>query len=190
MRKINKQLSIQLTNSNHQKVFRKQLIFGGSLLNNSHAKTKRPISHKHAIHVVIRSTLAKGKRSFLYKNNRKIINDIVGRNAKRLSITILDMANVGNHIHLMIKIKAGNVTQAKLCFNKFIRGITGLIARVALKVERGKALGIKFWDQRPFTRIVESWAGLKILKNYIYKNKIEVWGLMPFEVTSEGYLSG
>ena len=157
----------------------KKLIFGGDLLKNSHAKGKRPLAGKQPMHLVLRSSIAKGKRSMLYYKNQSVISEIVYSNAKKLGINIIDFVNVGNHLHIIIKLNTSNPESTKYSYCRFIRAISGLIARVVLNVQRGKRLGIKFWDQRPFTRIVDSWTALKILKNYILKNLLQTWGMPP-----------
>ena len=161
---------------------KKELRFGGSLLKNSHAKTERPLATKTPIHLVLRSSHAYRSRSFLYRKNRHQIPKIIKKTAKKFSIRVDDIANVGNHIHLVIRIHAGNLTAGRIQFNKFIRAVTGLIARAVLNIRRDRSVGVRFWDQRPFTRIVESWRGIRIIKNYIKKNLMESWGIFPEEV--------
>jgi len=106
--------------------FKRQLIFGGALLKKSHAKEKRPLSRKHPMHVVLRSSLAKGDCSMLQKRYRKQINIIITKQARARGIKIIDMSNVGNHIHLFIKISAGNKAILRKLFNGFIRAVSGL----------------------------------------------------------------
>ena len=67
-------------------------------------------------------------------------------------------------------------------FNAYVRSVTGLIARVVLKKERG-ALQIlpktnvnrtsdkpPFWEGRPFTRLVQWGPDYVGVKNYVEKN--------------------
>src|SRR4051812_40771055 len=90
--------------------------FGGAYLKNSNPKEKRPISTKKAMHLVVRSTRAKGPLSFL-RNNKKISN-IVYTQAKAGGIKIYRFANAGNHLHMVIR------ASSRMAFNSFIRAIT------------------------------------------------------------------
>lgn len=167
----------------------KSLAFGGNLLKKSNAKSKRPISHKNSMHLVFRSTQAKGNKSFLNSQNAKRIKAIIQNQAKTTRIQIHEFANVGNHIHLLIKIKAGNHFQARQQLQKFFRAVTGLIARHVLKAERGPSVGkipiqmktTKFWDQRPFTRVVIGSRGYRFAKDYVVQNTLEALGIIPYQ---------
>src|SRR5471030_2165101 len=121
--------------------------FGGVYLKNSNPKEKRPISTKRSMHLVLRSSMAKGGLSFLKRDNK--IREIISIQGKKHGVKIYRQANGGNHLHLMV------LPRSRDAFNNFIRSISGIIARLILGAERGCAKGIKFWDKRPFTRIVE-----------------------------------
>lgn len=155
--------------------FKIKKIFGGSLLKKSHAKIARPISTKEAMHIVLRSSLAKGKYSMLEKNRARRIKETIEAQAKRFQIQIYEFANVGNHIHLLVKAYHRDL------FKGFLRAIAGLIARIALGVERGKAKALKFWDQRPFTRIVSWKKDFERVKDYVVQNFDEALGFTPFK---------
>lgn len=154
--------------------FKTKRFFGGSYLKNSNAKTARPISTKEAMHVVMRSSLANGRHSMLQKILAKKIRQTIDTQAKRFQIRIYGFANVGNHLHLLVRAPHRDL------FKGFLRAISGLIARITLGVERGNAKSIKFWDQRPFTRIV-SWKRDFIgVKKYVLQNFNEAMGFIPF----------
>jgi REP element-mobilizing transposase RayT len=156
------------------KKFNVKRSFGGSLLCNSNAKTARPISTKESMHIVLRSSLAKGIYSMLKNDKAKRIRQAVDAQAKRFHIKIYEFANVGNHLHILVK------ASHRQLFKSFLRAISGLIARITLGVEKGSAKGIKFWDQRPFTRIV-SWANdFKIARSYVVQNFNEALGFVPY----------
>ncbi|MFZ4404442.1 MAG: hypothetical protein ACOYOK_10105, partial [Pseudobdellovibrionaceae bacterium] len=77
--------------------------FGGSLLKKSNAKVARPISTKHAMHIVLRSDRAKGASSMLAAKNSKKIQRIIWNQAQRCGVRIYEYANVGNHLHLLLR---------------------------------------------------------------------------------------
>ena len=66
-------------------------------------------------------------------------------------------------------------------YNKFIRVITGLIARHVGGTQKGRPLKEKFWDARPFTRIV-SFAKREFatVKTYLLRNVLEAIGWFPY----------
>jgi REP element-mobilizing transposase RayT len=141
--------------------------FGGALLKNSHAKSKRPLETKFAIHLVLTSVEGKMRLPKNFKN----VGQIVKRVCKKYGVRIYEFVNVGNHIHLLIRIL--HVWR----WGAFIRELTGRIAQVVQGIN-GQEKGIrKFWKQRPFTRIVRGWGkAFRIAKEYIELNRIEALG--------------
>ncbi len=145
--------------------------FGGRLLKGN-AKRARPLSTKHAIHLVLKSDLARGSRSFLGGKNVKRIDAIVRAQAKKAGVRIYHFVNVGNHIHLVIRL------HSRRSYALFIRPVTGLIARQVLGAERnspqiGSLSGNKFWQARPFTRLVNWGRDYDRIKGYMEKNRTQ-----------------
>lgn len=141
--------------------------FGGSHLT-SHPKRARPLDRKLPIHVVLRS-----KKSVLRAPaNFAFVNRIVTTAAKKYGIRLYEFANVGNHIHLLIKISTPGL------WRRFIREITGRIAQFALKLgARDRSDG--FWLHRPFTRIVRSLRrAYRVVQDYILLNRLESEGFI------------
>lgn len=157
------------------KSFKIKREFGGSLLNKSNAKTARPVSTKEAMHIVLKSSFAKGKHSMLGKNRTARIRKAIDAQAQRFQVKIYEFANVGNHLHLLVR-----VAQRDL-FKGFLRAICGLIARIMLGAERGQAKKIKFWDQRPFTRIISWKRDFGVVKKYVIQNFNEAMGFTLFK---------
>lgn len=154
-------------------------LFGGSLLKGN-AKVRRPLSTKEAIHLVLKSEKAIGSRSMLSRRNVNHVDKLIRRQAKLGGIRIFRFVNVGNHLHLVIRI------QNRKCFAKFIRSVTGLIARHVMENERGKERGdeysnsmsralrkTKFWISRPFTRLISWGKDFNHLSRYMAKNRAQ-----------------
>lgn len=144
--------------------------FGGSLLKGAHARSPRPVSCSNAMHIVMRSEVAKGTRSLRHRNHHQKVNQIVRAQAAAWGIRIYNYANVGNHIHILLR------PSSRRRFMAFIRSISGLIARAVLGAERGRARGIRFWQARPFTRIVKWGKDYVIAKQYVDINGKEALG--------------
>lgn len=155
--------------------FKKQDIkhFGGALLKGSHPKCKRPISIKRTMHLVLRASLARGPHSLL-KHERRI-NAILATQAKKHGVKVYRHANSGNHLHVIV------LPRSRRSFHGFIRAISGLIARGVLGAERGRAKGLKFWDHRPFTRVVEWGQDFRRTTRYLLQNTLEAYGIIPYQ---------
>ncbi|MEQ1666219.1 MAG: transposase [Bdellovibrionales bacterium] len=146
--------------------------FGGAALNKSNPKIARPLSIKRPMHLVMRSSKARGAYSLLNKS-REVFN-VIYNQGRIHGVKIYRYANAGNHLHIVI------LPRSTWAYKKFIRSITGLIARLIMRVERGKAKNIKFWDQRPFTRIVEWGRDFKRVSNYLLQNTLEAIGFVAY----------
>lgn len=141
-----------------RKIKRPKDWFGGSHLRGN-PKTKRPLDSKLPTHLVLRA-----KRSvFLLPKNFEVTNALVYATAAKYGIRIYDYANVGNHLHILLKLPRRSVWAA------FIRELSG---RLSTKLGRG------IWLHRPFTRVVRGWRkAYGTIKEYVALNKIEAkWG--------------
>lgn len=157
--------------------------FGGSLLKNSNAKKRRPLSTKVPVHLVLRSSIAKGAYSLRGPKTQYIIKNILSKQARKFGISIMEYSNNGNHLHLLVKLS--NLATYK----SFIRSITGLIARAATGAEKNSSKNLKFWDKRPYTRLVQSFRGYKIAKDYVIQNHLEYIGVIPYTPRKTRYSS-
>jgi hypothetical protein len=170
-----KQIGFQLLEQNSIKTF------GGSLLKKSNAKVARPISIKKSMHLVMRSSAAKGAFSLLKKDQE--IYNVIDRQAKKHGVKVYNYANGGNHLHLIVR------PVSRRAFNNFVRSISGLIARMVLNAQRGRAklslmaqTGVqKFWDQRPFTRIIEWGRDFDRSTKYLLQNTLEAYGFVAYK---------
>lgn len=154
--------------------------FGGSLIKGN-PREQRPISMKRPLHLVMRSSLAKGERSFLNPRRSRIIRELVHRSAKEHGVKVYRYANSGNHLHFIL------LPVSRTAFMRFIRSISGVIARMTLGVQRGKALGLKFWDARPFTRILEWGRDYRRACDYLKQNILEALGFIPYQPRKSQY---
>ncbi len=146
--------------------------FGGSYLKN-HPKEKRPITTRKSMHLVMRSLLAVGTRSFLRQDQK--LQAIINKQAKRFGVKIYRFANGGNHLHIVI------LPRSRKAFNAFIRSITGLIARFVMKTQRGTPMRESFWEKRPFTRVVEWGNAFKNVCAYLVQNTLEALGFIEYK---------
>lgn len=149
-------------------------------------KSRRPLDPKQALHVVLRSSKARGEHSMLRPKHCKSIHDFVHRTGKRLGIKIYRYANVGNHLHLLIKVPN------RTLWRRFSREIAGGIAIIVTGAKKGAALKKNslqrgFWDHLTFTRIVSFGREFKTLCDYIVKNLFESMGVPVKKLLAQGY---
>jgi REP element-mobilizing transposase RayT len=148
--------------------------YGGTLLKTRKGRANgRPLAVKHSMHLVLRSSKATGAWSFRRASNRKRIEAILAKFGGRYAVKILSMANVGNHLHLQIQLTS------RFTFKPFIRAVTAAIAMAITGRNRwtaGKTARIKFWDYRPYTRVVIGFKALLGLRDYIRINELEGFG--------------
>jgi hypothetical protein len=148
--------------------------YGGQYRNTRKGRSRpRPISSRYSMHLVLRSTSARGNWSFWRSHNSRRIEAILTKFSKSHGVRIISKANVGNHLHLHIRLFRISG------YKRFIRAVTGSIAMAVTGKSRwsnstgGKQ---KFWDLRPFTRIVIGTRDFSNVKNYIRINQLEGLG--------------
>lgn len=149
--------------------------YGGELLKTRHGRSRaRPLATRYTMHLVLRASKAKGQWSFKRPKNENKIQKIVQRFSTRYGVKVLSLANVGNHLHFQIKLSNRHL------YKPFIRAITSAIAMAVTGTSRWKPLKKtpkdKFWDYRPFTRIVQSLTAFLSLRDYIKMNELEGCG--------------
>lgn len=175
--------------------------YGGVLLNKRKNRTyARPISTSKSMHLVLRSSKAVDEKSFKTPKNKKLIQEILAKFSDKYGVQIISLANVGTHLHLHIKIAK------RTGYLRFIRAITAAIAMgvsgrnrwtVGSRNDGAGPIGLrqdgeersagdlqnrslkreKFWDYRPFTRIIEGFCALLNMRDYIQINQLEGLGV-------------
>lgn len=159
--------------------------YGGELLKTRKARAHgRPLDTKNSLHLVLRSSKARDDRSFWKNKNKAEIFKIMRKFSQKYGVKIYSMANVGNHLHLHIKLSNLHT------YKRFIRATTSAIAMAITGCSRWEPLKKRedkrdptrkvkdsFWDYRPFTRVVVSLRAFLNLKDYIEINQLEGFGL-------------
>jgi REP element-mobilizing transposase RayT len=146
-------------------------VFGGALLKGN-ARIARPLSTKKPVHMVMKSKLAKGERAFSKAKLSKQIEEVVKKLASENNIKLQRYANGGDHLHFVLNISS------RKSFNIFLRAISGLIARITLGAERGNPVDKQFWDNKPYTKILESSEELKAVSSIMAQRKPQATGFI------------
>ena len=150
-----------------------KLEYGGTLLKTRKFRTyARPIDTKNTMHLILKSSKAKGDYSFKKQVHDQFIRKTLREFTHKYGIKILSFANSGNHLHIHIKITNRNT------YKPFIRAITASIAMKITGASRWSksVFDGKFWDYRPFTRVVIGFSGFLKVQDYIKINQLESVG--------------
>jgi REP element-mobilizing transposase RayT len=132
--------------------------FGGSLLVGKR-KSRRPISIKKSLHVVLKADA--GATNFF--KHRKFIDNTLQKFGDRFQIKIYRKGLESNHLHLILKFSS---TES---YKNFVRAVSGVLAK-ALKVK---------WLYRPYSRIIEWGNAFKKATIYVLQNELEGLGVIP-----------
>ena len=156
-------------------------------------KTKRPFDPKQALHVVLRSSKAHGRLSMLNPRHANHIRALMDRLKTRWQISVYRYANVGNHLHLLLRAKS------RADWQGFIRELSGGIAMIVTGAKKNNALPRSkygdvpesaqrgFWDHLVFTRIVSFGKDFKTVARYVLTNLWEATGIPVREILERGY---
>lgn len=155
-------------------------------------KSARPFDPKQALHVVLRSSKAKGKLSMLSPQNCNHIETLLERLKKRWNVRVYRYANVGNHLHLLIR------ARSRAHWQGFIRELSGGIAMIVTGAKKGNRLKrVKatngseesrgFWDYLVFTRIVAFGRDFNGVARYVSTNLWESFGVPVRKYVDRGF---
>lgn len=145
--------------------------FGGDLLKTRKGRQgPRPLCVHDSMHIVMRSSLAKGKLGFRVPKNFQRIEKILKTFAARHGVRIDSHVIQFNHLHLQVQLSSIKG------YKKFIRAVTAAIAMAITGMSRWNPMDVKFWDRRPFSRIVRGPLEEATLYEYIEINKYEALG--------------
>ena len=142
--------------------------YGGDLLKKSKARMSgRPLDTRNSMHFVLRSTQAKGEWSF--KRHKIEVKKIIERFAHKFGVRLNSLANVGNHLHLHLQLTN------RYTYNGFIRAISAAIMMKVTGTSRWKKFSSekKFWDRRPFSRVIIGYHAILKVRDYITINRLQ-----------------
>lgn len=137
--------------------------FGGSLLT-GRRKSKRPLSTKHPIHLILKSC----EKSIFNPNNRSL-EKLLKSQAQKFNIKIYDLALNWSHIHMAIRIKS------REDYIGFIRSLTSILAQ---RIRAARPELTTIFTLRSFTRILRWGRDFKTVLNYQILNQLESFGLV------------
>ena len=142
-------------------------------------KTVRPFNPKAPEHIVLKSSRAKGAWSLLHRKNKAKIISMVYVYADRFKVKVYRVANVGNHLHLLVR------AEEKKNLQDYLRVLAGRIAVVVTGARKYvKALDAhplakkqkgtrKFWDSLCWSRLVNWGKDFFNVSRYVLANELE-----------------
>lgn len=189
--------------------------FGGKLLYKKR-KSKRPLAYKRALHVVLRSSWAGGPYSFLRPKNRVFIEKLLVQTAARFRVKLYRKAIAGNHLHLIIlcsdkdsyhgfiSVVSGRLASHVMNYQSFKNFMKVLKAASSRSATAGGACTAdaggaphattevfgtdqRFFNFRPFTRIIHWGKDFTASCGYIKRNILEALGFIAYKPRKDYY---
>jgi REP element-mobilizing transposase RayT len=150
-----KQLSLLKINKTH-----------GGELNKRSRKTFRPLNSKRPLHLVLRSHQVLQHGSFL--KHRRLMKQLIEKYSAAFNIQIYDYAICTNHMHFVLRFSG------RENLKNFLRAFCG---QAAQRISGAKG----FWENRPFTRILEWGADFRNALKYTLQNELETHGVIHYQ---------
>lgn len=147
----------------------------GGIVRRGRRKTRRPFDAKRSMHLVMRSSRAKGPWSFLHRRNKAPIHGLLLDVCERYSVKLYKFENVGNHLHLIVRFASRRDMRAFL--RVFGQGVMFLVTGARKGSPKGR-----FFDAIAYTRVVNWGREFNTLKNYLWKNALEALGFSAAEI--------
>jgi hypothetical protein len=148
----------------------------GGIVRKGRRKLRRPLDTKRSLHVVLRSSKARGGNSFLHRRNKGTIHLLLIDTAARYGIKIYGYENVGNHIHLVIR------GRTRRCLQAFLKVFPQRLMFQVTGARKGQPRG-RFFDAIAYSRVVAWGREFKIVKDYLWKNRLEALGFSAMTIT-------
>ena len=138
----------------------------GGALRQGRRKIERPVSTRRPMHVVLSSKRARGGWSL--RKHEHDVRTALRTCAGRTGVKIYDFANVGSHLHLLLRARRREAFQA------FLRAFAGMVAQNVTGARRGRPLGGgPFWSALAWSRVVAWGRDYWGVRHYIFRNQIE-----------------
>ena len=117
----------------------------------------------------------------LHPRVRSHVDRAVGKIAERHGTRVYRYANVGNHLHLLVR------TRTRRAFQRFLRDLSGSVAMIVTGARKSNPLAQgRFWDELAYTRIVSWGREYRNLELYFIKNLFEAAGLLTRKAKALG----
>ncbi len=211
-------------NRNYKQIelFPKELRFFGGRFLHEKRRGRRPLSTREPIHLIMRSSWAKGAHSFTQPRNKRAIESLIHTLAQKYGVRIYRKAIVGNHLHFILRIHNREtyksfvrVLSGKIAshimngesFATFIAKVAGIAKAAgdgviqttsagdgakatgegATRAHDTQGKGQRFWQFRPFSRVMSWGRDFKYGCEYVVQNTLEALGFIPYKPRRNHY---
>ena len=147
----------------------------GGIVRKGRRKLARPFDRRRSMHVVLRSTRARGSWSFLHRRHKGYIHALLVDLCEEYGVKLYKYENVGNHLHLLVRFPTRPQMQA------FLRVFAQRVMFLVTGARKGQPQG-RFFDAIAYSRVVDCGREFKVMKAYIWKNTLEALGFSRSQV--------
>ena len=154
------------------KEMKRQAEFGGSLLQGKR-KTARPFSKRKPMHITFKRSNSYGRLSLVAKQTAIVL--LVNALAKKHGVKVYELSVNPDHVHFLL------LSPAKKLFQKFLRECSAKIVGLMTRAKKGQRLVARFWQCRPWSRLVEWGRAFTAVRDYILRNRLESAGVVPYD---------
>jgi hypothetical protein len=138
----------------------------GGNLRQGRRKVERPVSTRRPMHVVLSSKRAMGHWSL--RKHHRAVREALRACAGHTGVKVYDFANVGSHLHLLVRARKREAFQA------FLRAFAGMVAQSVTGARRGRPCGGgPFWTTLAWSRVVAWGRDYWGMRHYVFRNQIE-----------------
>src|SRR5438477_830687 len=136
----------------------------GGTIRRHRRKLERPVSTRRPMHVVLSSRHAGG--AWNLKKHDRTVRGALRDMSRRFGVSIYDFANVGSHLHLLLR------SRRREEFQRFLRSFAGIVARRVTGARRGQPAG-RFFTGLAWSRVVRWGRDYMGVRHYVFRNQIE-----------------
>jgi hypothetical protein len=139
--------------------------FGGSYRtkqgtpSTGHPKLSRPLSRRHWMHLVLATSSSISPQTLAL--HARWIQTVIRRLGLGVQVQISDVVIQGRSINVTARLPS------RKAYLRWVRSVSGLVARRLLSSERGKASTKSCWSARPFTHVLNSSLVLKKIRHWL-----------------------
>lgn len=112
----------------------------------------RPLPKRGFVHLAMRSSKATGRWAFDKPAHWENIEEIAHRFGNKYNVAVLSIKPSGKSLHFVLRLRDASR------YRPFIQAVSSAIMMAITGYSRWKKrpAGEKFWDYRPFTRVLDS----------------------------------
>jgi len=139
----------------------------GGVAHTGRRKSARPLEPTLPLYIVLRSSRAQGSWSLKRPDLEPRIHQTCYTLAERYGVQIIEYANGGDQLHLLVRM------DSRAGFQAFLRAFAGITARHVTGARKGKPTG-KFWDALTYSRVMSWGVEFEELRNSLSRNELSL----------------